>query len=166
MTPETKAKIYDALAREFHEAGLGDFNEAMSLLDNETSYVEQGFKAGILIKLKKTLEGVPEPSAENLQKTLDNIKGKLRYELRPAILNTLQQFKKVLPRKRGGGRPQVFATAEQKAAACNSVGTLVRKGVPLRDAFQRVAREFSGKLGHSVSARTVQRAWQGRSQGY
>src|SRR5262249_47919705 len=123
MSQATKAKIFDALATEFHAAGLGDFNEAMKALDESTQHVEQGFKAANLVQLKRILKGVPEPSAGDLQKTLDNIKGKLRYELRPAIVNTLQQFKKALPHKRGGGRPRALTT-EQKSAACDAVALL------------------------------------------
>ena len=165
MTPETRAKIIDAIAQEFHEAGMGDFNDAMRLLEEAPAYTELGFKVGILIRVKKILDSAVEPSAEQLEETLGNINGKLRYMLRPAILTSLKQFKKTLPYKRGGGRPRALASEEQKAAACDAVSVLVRKRVPLKEAFRRVAKEFTVRLNHDVSARSVQRAWQGR-QGY
>ena len=94
LTPETRAKIIDAIAQEFHGAGMGDFNDAMRLLEEAPAYIEQGFNAGILIRVKTILDSAVEPSAEQLEETLSNINGKLRYMLRPAILTSLKQFKK------------------------------------------------------------------------
>jgi hypothetical protein len=166
MTSGTKKKVIDAIEQEFQAAGLGGFDKAVRLMEEERTYVMQGIKGGILASALKQFEDVPEPSAEDLEKTLDNIKGKLRYGLRPAIVKALQQYKKILPYKRAGGRRRAL-TPEQKVEACNAVSALIRRGgTSFKGAFLRVAQEFAQRLGHNVSARTVQRAWQGRNQGY
>jgi hypothetical protein len=164
MTSETKRKIIDAIGEEFQAAGLGGFDEAIHLMEEDRSRVMQGLKGGILASAMKQFDDAPEPSAEDLEKTLGNINGKLRYDLRRVIVKALQQYKNILPYRRGGGRQKAL-TAEQRVEACDAVSALIRRGrISFKGAFLRVAQEFTRRLGHNVSARTVQRAWQARSK--
>jgi hypothetical protein len=161
LTPQTRKRIQDAVNAELKAAGLGALGDAADILvkagiDDLPKVVE----AGMLLGIEKQL--VFEPSSEELAAMLSGIENKLRYELRSTFTDTLVRMKKRLPRRRGGGRKEVL-TSEQKIEACDDVAALVRKKVPLKTAFARVGLRFTARLGHNVSARSVKRAWEGRS---
>jgi hypothetical protein len=161
LTPQTRKMIQDAVNAEFTAAGLGRLDEAANILTKAgIDDLPKILEAGILLGFQKQL--VYEPSKEELASALSGIKNKLRFELRSTFTDTFVRMKKRLPRRRGGGRKEVL-TSEQKVEACDEILSLVGKKVPLKIAFERVARRFTVRLGHNVSARSVKRAWQGRS---
>lgn len=94
ITEQAKKKIIAAISEEFQAAGLGRFDEAVQLMEEERELLMQGVKGGILTSALKMLRDAPEPSNEALEQTIANITGKLRYQLGPAIMETLQQCKK------------------------------------------------------------------------
>jgi hypothetical protein len=150
LTPQTRRRIQDAINVELR-AGLGTLDEAADFLakasiDDLPNFTE----AGILPGLKEGFDRGTEPSKEELASMLLRIENKLRYELRSRFTDTFTQIKKRLPRRRGGGRKEVL-TSEQKIEACDEVAALVRRKVPLKVAFTRLAKQFTARLGHNVS---------------
>lgn len=166
MSDATKKRIIAAIDEELRAGGISNFAKGAKVIDDAGLYVAQGFNAGILVQVKEMLDAALEPPPEQLDKLIEDIKKRFIYELRPAVLKAFKELKKKLPYRRGGGRPETLPTEKDKSAACDAVSALLRKKVPLRDAFVRVAQEFTVRLGHHVSARSVQRAWQGRNWGY
>lgn len=166
MSAATKRKIIAAFDEELRTRGVSSFEEAADVIEDAGAYVAQGFNAGILVQVKRMLDQAEEPPPDKLDQLIGEIRKKFIYELRPAAMQAFKEFKKKLPYRRGGGRPEALPTAKDKSAVCDSVSALLRKGVPLKQAFVRVAHEFTTRLRHEVGARSVQRAWQGRNQGY
>ncbi len=164
LTPQTRKQIQGAVNVELKAAGLGTLDEVADILAQaNVDDLPTAIEAGILLGLKEELVRGTEPSKEELASMLLRVQNKLRYEFRGAFTDAFAQIKGRLPRRRGGGRKEVLATTEQKNEACDEVAALVRKKVPLKVAFARVAQRFTARLGHNVSARSVQRSWQGRS---
>jgi len=60
-----------------------------------------------------------------------------------------------------GGHPRLIA-ASKHAEVCEAILDLQRKHVQLSDAFERVAKQQSVGRRKAVSARTIERIWQGR----
>lgn len=165
MSPATKKKIIAVIDEELRTKGVS-FEEAAEVVEDAGAYVAQGFNAGILVQVKRMLDQAQEPRPDELGQFIDDLRKRFIYELRPAAMQAFKEFKKKLPYQRGGGRPEALPTANDKSSACDAVSAHVRKGVPLKQAFMRVAQEFTTRLRHHVSARSVQRAWQGRNKGY
>jgi hypothetical protein len=164
MTVGTRKKIMDAMNEELSAAGLDSFEDHSRLLDKVTAdLVAPYIKVGFLLQTQKDLANMNEPSPKELEQTLANIKGKLRYRFREPLTSSLKDLKRKLPHRPGGGRTPAL-TPEQKSEACDSVAAHIRQRVPLRDALVRVAQEFTARLGHNVGARTIQRAWRRRGQ--
>jgi hypothetical protein len=165
LTPQTRKRIQDAVDAELKAAGLGALDEISEILAQAGGDdLPMLMEAGILLGIKKHLFRETEPSKEELASILSKIENKLRYKFRSTFADSFAQIKKRLPRRPGGGRKKVLATEQEKNEACDAVSELVRKKVPFKTAFARVALRFTARLGHNVSARSVQRAWQGRDE--
>jgi hypothetical protein len=153
LTPETREKLIAAYDVEFQAAGLGTFRDLERVMKNVSA--PNSFNASLLAGIESVLNEMSEPSPQKLQKILSELKGKLRYEIRPMMTKALKGMKDKLPRKPSGGRSPAL-TPEQKSKACDAVASLIRKGTPYRAALARAGLMFA------VSPRTIQRAWQKR----
>jgi len=164
MSAATKRKIIAAIDKELRARGVSDFALAEDVLEEAGAYVALGFNAGILVQVTRILDKAEEPPPDQLDQLINDMKQKFIYQLRPAAMQAFRELKKKLPYRRGGGRPESLPTANDKSLACDAVSQLVRKGFPLKEAFRKVAQEFTERLPHHVSARSVQRAWQQRKR--
>jgi hypothetical protein len=111
----------------------------------------------ILSGFQSALNKMSEPSPQEFESAVADIKRNLLYQVRAALSQAPQEIKKTLPRKPGGGRKRSL-NPRRKREARNKVSALLRKGVAYKVALVRVGQ----KLG--VSARTIQRAWQTRAE--
>src|SRR5438445_12658723 len=151
VSPETKKKIMEAVNEELRAIGLGTFDDVERM--TQEMHPENIVRLTILSGIEGTMNKMSEPSPQELQSVLADIKGKLRYEIRAALSKATQEIKKQLPRKPGCGRGKAL-TPEQENQACDKVAELIRRKVPYKSALMRVGQVFG------VSSRTIQRAWQ------
>jgi hypothetical protein len=153
LSPETRKQLIAVYNEELRAAGLGTFDDLHRLIA-ETS-TRNTINAALLGKLEDILNRMSEPTPQELKTIVSELKGKLRYEIRPIMVQATLEIKKRVPRKRGGGRRKALAPQEE-SQACDEVSKLTRQKVPYKIALVRVGLRFG------VSARTIQRAWQRR----
>lgn len=166
LQPETKRKILEAWSKEFKAAGLPTVEEArkeMETLLRKPEHYEphefamSGFVSGSswtpLAVIDRAISEWPEPTPEELEDILKRIDG-FRFEIKPIFDEAAKKLSKSLLR-RLGGRPLVIELDEHPKI-CNEVLALYKMRVPLGIAFKRIAKR------HNVSAKSIQRIWQGR----
>ena len=105
--------------------------------------------------LEAYLAKEPEPTSRELGAMVESIR-LFPYTLRRVFPDAAKEAAKKLPHQ-PGGRPKAL-DVDDYPRVCKTIGKLLAEGVKLRDAQQRVA------LREDVSLRTIQRAWQKRSE--
>src|ERR1700747_2392313 len=150
LTPKTRQKIIGIYNEELRAAGLCTFDDLKQLVAKDD--VHSTINLGLLGKLENILDRMEEPTPKELEQIISETSGKLRYAIRPTMVQVIKEVKARLLKKKKGDS----LTPQQKSAACDEVAALIRKKVPYPIALKRVGSKF-GK-----SARTIQRAWQNR----
>ena len=155
MQPEIRDQIITALEAAMRKAGAENLEAGFAMVSRVFAF------------LLKTLEEIQD--REKLSRVLDQMElseadtaillGAM--ENLPAIIRKLiEMFAKraaeVLPAPPGGRAPAL--APQQRQDACGYVGRLYAQGIALKVAKQRAAQRFS------VSRRTIERAWAGRTQ--
>jgi hypothetical protein len=153
LRPETKKKLMSVYNDELRAAGLGTFEDVDRLVKGSRNTIN----IALLASIENILNRMSEPTAQELETIISELRGKLRYEIRPMMDKLAREIKTRLPRRRSGGRGPAL-TSKQKSEACDAVADLMRKKVPYKTALVRVGVRFV------VSARTIQRAWQKRDE--
>jgi len=164
MKPESAKRIVDAYFDVFDELSIKTFNQGLSLVlegleDRLNSLRPIRTREGFLAKLLKEPE--PEPFELEAQVEAIHLLHLLPYTIRKVMPQTIRDVARVFPQD-PGGRPHSLNEKELRYV-CEEIGKLFAQGVRLRDAQDRLARRMSQKKGKDVSIRTVQRAWQDRS---
>jgi hypothetical protein len=80
-----------------------------------------------------------------------------------AIRKATKELGHALPRRGGPGR-QPKLTATKAAKACDQIGLFVRQGHTVKEALKKVAELTPSLFGKKVGARTLQKAWDKRSE--
>src|SRR6266849_4699930 len=150
LSRETRKKLITVYNEELRAAGVGTFDDVQRVIA-ETSTAST-INGALLAKIEEMLNRMSEPTPQELEKIMSELKGKLRYAIRPLMVQATLEFKKRLLRKPSSGRGASL-NAEQKREACDQVAALIRKKVPYPQALMRVGQVFG------VSARTIKRAW-------
>ncbi len=127
----------------------------LRLVNQHKISVQEALAVGVVAGLALSLEDLEEPTPEQLRELLKNVRS-----LPSSLREPLGAYLKRLPRREGGGRKPKLTTEEERQV-CAQIGALYSTGVPLRDAFEKVARQFKAKR---ISPRTIKRTWEKREQ--
>jgi DNA invertase Pin-like site-specific DNA recombinase len=101
--------------------------------------------------------------AANLQLRTEPVIREVGEKMPTAIRKATKELGHALPRRGGPGR-QPKLTGTQAAKACDQIGLFVRQGHTVKEALKKVAELTPGLFGKKVGARTLQKAWDKRSE--
>jgi hypothetical protein len=111
-----------------------------------------GYIAFLVSEIRKEIAQHPPKNDSELDKCLEELKGRLRYRLRPAVGDLIKTAHEIFPRKKRG--PISAITEEQKRSACSTIETLKRAGNTTQHAIRTVADSYG------VTERNMRHIWQ------
>lgn len=166
LKPATRKQLESALEEELRriapDASGADFERVrkvwkgfLNLVNQHKLSIEEVLAVGVAAGVALSLEDLEEPTPEQLRELLKGIRS-----IPSSLREPLRAYSKRLPRREGGGRKPKLTTEEERQV-CAQIGSLYSTGVPLRDAFEKVSRQFKGKR---ISPRTIKRTWEKREQ--
>ncbi len=123
---------------------------------------------GLTVGMSVGLGGVGKTFARkvktrgDLEKVLTQIKA-AGEKMPTATRKALKEFTRALPRRGGPGRRRKL-NAGEAAQVCDQIGMFIRQGDSLKPALQKVSDMAPTLLGKKVGTRTLQKAWDKRSE--
>jgi uncharacterized protein YoaH (UPF0181 family) len=118
-----------------------------------TTLMELGVLSLIAILLRQNAERQQFNNESDSGRAADKIRG-YRYQLGPAVAETLSCIKNLPPQKKTGPEPKL--TDAQKQSACRTIDTLKHNGSTTKYAIALVSRDYK------VTPRLMRRVWESR----
>lgn len=128
--------------------------------------VQSGLKFGMALEMRNWGKALAKKRRiKNEQQLVEAIQELKRVgdEMPSLIRKGTKQFMGTLPRKGGPGR-QPKLSQKDAAQACDQIALFIRQKDNLKQALQKVADLSSALFGKKVGARTLQKAWDKRSE--
>jgi hypothetical protein len=129
----------------------------------QTESFKTGFDAVIASKLRAAFQNIKYKNDAEADRLLEQIRGKLRYQLRSALSQIGKTSKEFALRKGGPGRKPKFKETERRALLA-LINTYIMNGMTPRAAIEQTFRSWNdGKEKRKqVSTRTLWRVWKDR----